>query len=115
MMSVVPAISVQQFDYSGSVAGATHTPAKSAQLGKIVLTVTKRNPEQFTLPGFYRLLPQLVGSCDPGGVGVSGDGDAARIGLLGQREWRNLTAVSPHNVAGRLRPEDTGRDLLLEI
>jgi hypothetical protein len=82
MMSAVPAISVQ---HSGSVAGVTHTPAKSAQLGKIVLTATKRNPEQFTLPGFYRLLPQLVGSCDPGGVGVSGDGDAARIGLLGQR------------------------------
>jgi hypothetical protein len=74
MMSVVPAISAQQFDYSGSVADATHTAAKSAQLGKIVLTVTKTNPGQFTLPGFYRLLPQLVGSCDPGGVGVSGDG-----------------------------------------
>ena len=72
-MSVVPAISALQFDYSGSVADATHTPAKSAQLGKIVLTVTKRNPGQFTLPGFYRLLPQLVGSCDPGG-GVGGWG-----------------------------------------
>ena len=47
-------------DYSSSVADATHTPAKSAQLGKIVLTVTKRNPEQFTLPGFYRLLPQAL-------------------------------------------------------
>jgi hypothetical protein len=82
MMSVVPAISVQ-LDYSSSVADATHTPAKSAQLGKIVLTVTKRNPGQFTLPGFYRLLPQLVGSCDPGG-GVGGWG-AARIGLLDQR------------------------------
>ena len=65
------------------VADATHTPAKSAQLGKIVLTVTKRNPGQFTLPGFYRLLPQLVGSCDPGG-GVGGWG-AAGIGLLDQR------------------------------
>ena len=61
MMSAVPAISALQLDYSSSVADATHTPAKSAQLGKIVLTVTKRNPEQFTLPGFYRLLPQLVG------------------------------------------------------
>jgi hypothetical protein len=29
------------------------------------LIATKRNPEQFTLPGFYRLLPQLVGSFDP--------------------------------------------------
>jgi hypothetical protein len=27
------------------------------------LTATKRNPGEFTLPGFYRLLPQL----DPGG------------------------------------------------
>jgi hypothetical protein len=33
--------------------------------------------------GFYRLLPQLVGSFDPGG-GVGGWG-AARIGLLDQR------------------------------
>jgi hypothetical protein len=37
-----------------------------------VLIATKKNPEQFTLPEFYRLLPQLVGSCDPGGA--SGDG-----------------------------------------
>ena len=79
MMSVVPAISVQ-LDYSSNVADATHTPAKSAQLGKIVLTVTKRKPGQFTLPGFYRLLPQLVDSCDPGG-GVRAWG----IGLLDQR------------------------------
>ena len=83
MMSAVPAISALQLDYSSSVADATHTPAKTAQLGKIVLTVIKRNPGQFTLPGFYRLLPQLVGSCDPGG-GVGGWG-AAGIGLLDQR------------------------------
>ena len=51
--------------------------------GKIVLTATKRNPGQFTLPGFYRLLPQLVGSCDPGGE-VGGWG-AARIDLLDPR------------------------------
>jgi hypothetical protein len=38
-----------QFDYSSSVADETHTPAKSALLVKIVLTVTKRNPGQFTL------------------------------------------------------------------
>ena len=72
-----------QFDYSSSVADATHPPAKSAQLRKIALTVTKRNPERFTLPGFYRSLPQLVGSCDPGG-GVGG-WSAARIGPLDQR------------------------------
>jgi hypothetical protein len=60
-MSVVPAISDSQLDYSSGVADGTHTPAKCAQLGKIVLTVTKRNPGQFTLPGFYRLLPQPVG------------------------------------------------------
>jgi hypothetical protein len=71
-----------QFDYLNSVADATHTPAKCAQRQKIVLTATKRNPGQFTLPGFYRLLPQLVGSCDPGG-GVGGWG-AARIDLLNQ-------------------------------
>jgi hypothetical protein len=51
MMSVVPAISAPQVDYSSSVADATHTPAKSAQRQKIVLNATKRNPEQFTLPG----------------------------------------------------------------
>ena len=77
-MSVAPPL-----DYSSSVADATHTPAKSVQLGKIVLTATKRNPGQFTLPGFYRLLPQLVGSSDPGGE-VGGWG-AARIDLLDQR------------------------------
>jgi hypothetical protein len=27
----------------------------------------KKEPEKFTLPGFYRLLPQLVGSFDLGG------------------------------------------------
>jgi hypothetical protein len=32
-----------------------------------MLTATKRNTGQFTLSGFYRLLPQLAGSCDPGG------------------------------------------------
>jgi hypothetical protein len=65
MMSVVPAISVQQFDYSSSVAGATHTPAKSAQLEKIFLTATKRNPGQFTLPGFYRLPASERTWCHP--------------------------------------------------
>jgi len=80
MMSVVPAISASQFDYSSSVAGAT---GKIWVAGKIVLTATKRNPGQFTLPGFYRLLPQLVGSCDPGGE-VGGWG-AARIDLLDPR------------------------------
>jgi hypothetical protein len=58
------------------VAGATHTPEKSAELEKNALTVTEKNPEQNTLPGFYRLLPQLVGSCDPGGeVGDGGRPD----------------------------------------
>ncbi len=39
------------------------------------VTATKKNPEAETLPGFYRLLPQLVGSFDPGGVrGVGGRG-----------------------------------------
>jgi hypothetical protein len=82
-MSVVPAISDSQLDYSSGVADGTHTPAKRALLGKIVLTVTKRNPGQFMLPGFYRLLPQPVGSCNPGGE-VGGWG-AARIGLPDQR------------------------------
>jgi hypothetical protein len=31
MMSVIPVISAQQFINSSSVAGATHTPEKSAQ------------------------------------------------------------------------------------
>jgi hypothetical protein len=34
---------------------------------RCVLTATKRNPGQFTVPGLCRLLPQLVGSFDPGG------------------------------------------------
>ena len=86
---MVPAISALQLDYSGNVAGATHTPAKSAQLGKIVLTVTKRNPGQFTLPGFYRLLPQLVGSCDPGG-GVGGWGC--------RRDWPTRSTVTAKSI-----------------
>jgi hypothetical protein len=82
-----------QFDYSSSVADETHTPAKSALLVKIVLTVTKRNSGQFTLPGFCRLLPQLVGSCDPGGeVGRMG---AARIDLLDRR----ITAKSIRSIS----------------
>ena len=40
----------------------------------------KKTPGSSRSQGFYRLLPQLVGSCDPGGVGVSGD--AARRGLF---------------------------------
>jgi hypothetical protein len=39
-----------------------------------LLRPPQKNPGQFTLPGLYRLLPQLVGYYDPG--------DAARIGLL---------------------------------
>jgi hypothetical protein len=55
----------------GAVWLARHTHrAKSTQLEKSVLTATKRDPEQFRLAGFYRLLPQLVGSCDPGGAGL---------------------------------------------
>ncbi len=50
-----------------------------------MLTVTKKNPEAVQLPGFYRLLPQLVGSFDPGGVVASGMGDAARMGLFNLR------------------------------
>jgi hypothetical protein len=34
--------------------------------------------------GLSRLLPQLVGSFDPGG-GVSGDGNAARVGPINSR------------------------------
>jgi hypothetical protein len=66
-MSSVPVIVRSTIEYLESVADATHTPAITTSLGKSVLTVTKKNPEQFTLSGFYRLLPQLVGSCDPGG------------------------------------------------
>jgi hypothetical protein len=72
----------------------THTPAKSVQLQKSVLTVTEKNPGEFTLPGFYRLLPQLVGSCDPGGE---------HRGMGGRPDWpfnSNLSrAIFPRNVA----------------
>ena len=47
------------------------------------MSATKRDPWHYTVPGFCRLLPQLVGSCvDPSG-GV-GDG-AARIGPINPR------------------------------
>ena len=89
--------SAQQFDYSSSVADATHAPVNCAQRQKIVLTVTKRNSGQFMLRGFYRLLPQLVGSCDPGG-------EVGGWGPPGLTYWINdngekLSAVSPHKVA----------------
>ena len=50
----------------------THS-GKVCVAGKNALTVTKKNPGQSHSRGFYRLLPQLVGSFDPGG-GVSGMG-----------------------------------------
>jgi hypothetical protein len=37
-------------------------------------TATKINPGQSTLPGLLQVVASTVGSCDPGGVGVSGDG-----------------------------------------
>jgi hypothetical protein len=52
------------------------------------LTATKKNPGQSTLPGLLQLLPQLVGSYDLGGFGVSGDGDAAWIGPNKSRRIR---------------------------
>jgi hypothetical protein len=63
------------------------------------LTATKRNPGQSTLPGFYRLLPQLVGSFDPGG-GVSRDGNAARVGPLKS----NLIGETSHGTTAVTRP-----------
>ena len=53
---------------------ASHTP----KFSKAPLTATKKNPEQPTVPGFASLLPQLVGSFDPGGVSW-GMGDVARV------------------------------------
>ena len=44
-----------------------------------VLTATKKNPGQSTLPGSLQVVASTCGSYDPGGVGVSGDGDAVRI------------------------------------
>ena len=42
MMSVVPANSVHQFDYSCSVAGATHS-GKIGSAGEVVLTAVEAN------------------------------------------------------------------------
>ena len=42
----------------------------------------KKEPRAGQLRGFYRLLPQLVGSFDPGGGWVSGDGVPPGSGLL---------------------------------
>ena len=44
--------------------------------------VTKKNPRVVSLPGFYRLSPQLVGLFDPGAVRVSGDGRCRPNGPL---------------------------------
>ena len=42
-------------DYA-TVAAATHAPAKSVQRQKSVLTVTEKNPGQYTLPGFLQVV-----------------------------------------------------------
>jgi hypothetical protein len=57
------------------------------------LIATKKNLEAATLRGFYKLLPQLVGSFDPGG-GVSGDGNAARIALLINGNAKSIRCIS---------------------
>jgi hypothetical protein len=96
-MTVDPAIRASQFDYS-TVWPARHTHRKIWVGGKIVLTVTKRNPGQFTLPGFYRLLPQLVGSCDPGG----------EVRGWGRPDWptrSTVTAKSIRRIAAKGRTE----------
>jgi hypothetical protein len=58
-----------------------------------MLTATKRTPGSPRSRG-YRLLPQSAGSFDPGGVGVSGDGNAARIGPI---QIKNLSARAFEN------------------
>ena len=60
----------------------------------------ERTPGQSTLPGFCRLLPQLVGSFDPGG-GVSGDGcrpDHSYLSAHGSH-------ISAHSVASGMTLE----------
>jgi hypothetical protein len=95
LMPSIPATAALRCEYSSSVAGATHTPIKSALLEKIALTATKINPGSPPSRRLCRLLPQLVGSCDPGGVGVSGDGDAARIGAYQIEPYRrNLSTYN---------------------
>jgi hypothetical protein len=61
---------------------------------RVMMLATKRNPEQGTRSGFYKSLPQLVRS--PGGVGVSGDGDAVRIGRIKSKVGFETAA---HNAA----------------
>ena len=61
-MSVVPANSVHQFDYSCSVAGATH----SSKIGSAGESRIDRRGGKYHGRVRYRLLPQLVG--DPGGL-----------------------------------------------
>jgi hypothetical protein len=70
------------------------------------LTAKKRNPGQSTLPGFYRLLPQLVGSCDPGGR-VSGDGLPPE--LTYQFEFYPHLPIEQHNAATSLNVAQRGQ------
>jgi hypothetical protein len=58
------------------------------------MTATKINPEQSKVSGLPQLLPQLVGSCDLGG-GVSGDGNAARIGPIKSKSYRRGRLKTP--------------------
>jgi hypothetical protein len=57
-----------------------HHPATPDENSWRPLCCHKNKPRPVHVAGAYRLMPQFVGPCDPGGVG-SGDGDAARIGL----------------------------------
>jgi hypothetical protein len=58
----------------------TYQPTHLSNVQVESSTATKKNPGQSTVPGSLRLLPQLVGSFDPGG-GCRGMG-AARVGPL---------------------------------
>jgi hypothetical protein len=50
----------------------------------------KKEPREVEAPGVLQVVA-LVGSCDPGGFGVSGDGGAAGIGPTAIRLIANFT------------------------
>jgi hypothetical protein len=73
-MSSVPAIADHADRMFESVAAVTHTQSKCAYLGKSVLTVTKKNPGQSTLPGLLQVVASACRLLLIPAAGTSGDG-----------------------------------------
>ena len=90
--------------HSGKICGAR----------KNALTVTEKNPGQSMLPG---LLQVVASACRLFLIRAArlGDGVPPGSGLLDQRKSRNLSPVSPHNVALKASTRRQPGAIMLEV